>query len=26
MSPGIHLNTHISIYEQDEWLLETDED
>ena len=26
MCPGVYLNTHIFIYEQDEWLLETDED
>ena len=24
--PDVHLNTHTSIYEQGEWLLETDED
>ena len=26
MCPGVHLNTHTSIYKQGEWLLETDED
>jgi len=26
MCPGVHLNTYTSIYEQGEWLLETDED
>ena len=24
MCPGVHLNTHKSIYELGEWLLETE--
>jgi len=26
MCPGLHLNTHASIYEQDELLLKTDDE